>query len=118
MLPRIRRGLRGTAAVTPHPGVSAFAPQQRDLLVSTGRVRLLASGLTRPGSPLDAATAEAIETAGRITVDVLYGDHKSGQPTITRLVLLPDEGGAWRCDATRNWNLGSTTEPLRDLGFI
>jgi hypothetical protein len=53
----------------------------------------------------------------RITVDVLYGDHEGGQPTMTRLVLLTDEGGAWRCDATRHWNLGPVTEELRDLGF-
>lgn len=99
------------------PPVSSFAPQQRDLLISTGRIGFWQAALRDPETPLHGATADAIDTAGRIIVDVLYGDHDGGQPTITRLVLLPDEGGAWRCDATRNWNLGPASEELRDLGF-
>jgi hypothetical protein len=99
------------------PSVPSFAPQQRDLLISSGRIGFWQAALRDPGAPLYAATAEALDTAGRITVDVLYGDHEGGQPTITRLVLLPDEGGAWRCDATHHWNLGSITEDLREFGF-
>ncbi len=99
------------------PTVSLFARQQRDLLISTGRVGFWQAALRDPESSLHAATVEALDTAGRITVDVLYGDHEGGQPTISRLVLLPDEGGAWRCDATRYWNLGPITDELRDLGF-
>jgi hypothetical protein len=107
------RHLRGDTA----PNVSSFVLQQRDLLISPGRVGFWQAALRDPGAPLYAATAEAVGTAGRITVDVLYGDHEGGQPTITRLVLLPDEGGLWRCDATRHWSLRSTTNELRDLGF-
>ena len=99
------------------PSISSFAPQQRDLLISTGRVGFWQAALRDPDMPLHAATAEALETAGRVTVDVLYGDHEGGQPAITRLVLLPDEAGAWRCDATRHWNLGASSTELRDLGF-
>ena len=43
-------------------------------------------------------------TRGRITVDVLYGDHEGRQPSVTRFVLLP-EADSWRCDATRYWSL-------------
>jgi hypothetical protein len=50
---------------------------------------------------------EAIETSGRITVDLLYRDHEGSQPTITRFVLLPDEDERWRCDVTRHWNIES-----------
>lgn len=99
------------------PSVSSFAPQQRDILISTGRIGFWQAALRDPEAPLHAATAEAIDTAGRLTVDILYGDHEGGQPTITRLVLLPDEGGAWRCDATRNWKIGPANDALRDLGF-
>ena len=35
---------------------------------------------------------EAIARRGRITVDLLYGDHEGGQPTMSRFVLLPGEG--------------------------
>jgi hypothetical protein len=99
------------------PSVASFAPQQRDLLISPGRVGFWQAALRDPEAPLFAATAGALETGGRITVDILYGDHEDNQPTITRLVLLPDDAGAWRCDATRYWNLGSTTDELRRLGF-
>ncbi len=99
------------------PNLSSFAPQQRDLLISTGRAGFWQAALRDPESSLHVATAEALDTAGRITVDVLYGDHQGSQPTITRLVLLSDEGGAWRCDATRYWNLGPITDELRDFGF-
>jgi hypothetical protein len=109
----VARHRRGDAP----PSVSSFAPQQRDLLISTGRIGFWQAALRDPESASHAAMAEAIDTAGRITVDVLYGDHEGGQPTVTRLVVLPDESGAWRCDATRNWNLGPCTDALRDLGF-
>jgi hypothetical protein len=99
------------------PGIASFAPQQRDLIISTGRVGFWQAALRDPGTPLFAATAEALDTAGRITVDILYGDHEGGQPTITRLVLLPDDARVWRCDATRYWNLQPITDELRDLGF-
>jgi hypothetical protein len=46
----------------------------------------------------------AIRTAGRVTIDLLYTDHEGGQPTITRFVLLPDDGTLWRCDVTRHWS--------------
>jgi hypothetical protein len=99
------------------PSVSSFATQQRDLLISAGRVGFWQAALRDPSTSLYAATAETLDTAGRITVDVLYGDHEGGQATITRLVLLPDESGAWRCDATHHWNLGPVTDDLRDFGF-
>ena len=55
------------------------------------------------------------ETMGRLTVDVLYGDHEGGQPSITRFVLMP-EARSWRCDATRHWSLRAGEEPP-DFGF-
>jgi hypothetical protein len=48
-------------------------------------------------------------------VDVLYGDHEGGQPSVARFVLLP-EAGSWRCDAVRYWSL-PPSDALRDLGF-
>jgi hypothetical protein len=106
------RHLRGDLA--PDPRV--FAPQQRDLLISTGRAGFWQAALRDSGTQLYKEVAEAIETPGRITVDVLYGDHERGQPTITRFVLLPEEASSWRCDVTRHWSL-PTSEGLRDFGF-
>jgi hypothetical protein len=92
------------------PPLRAFSPQQRDLLISTKRAGFWQAALRDPSTRLYQEVTQAIETGGRITVDVLYGDHEGGQPSITRFVLLP-EAGAWRCDATRHWSLPASREP-------
>jgi len=86
------------------PQAQAFSPQQRDLLISTRRAGFWQAALRDPKTRLYQEVTQAIGTRGRITVDVLYGDHEGGQPSITRFVLLP-EAGSWRCDATRHWSL-------------
>jgi hypothetical protein len=87
------------------PDASTFSEQQRDLYVASGSVGYWQAALRNPTDERYASTRDAIETGGRITVDLLYADHEGGQPTITRFVLLPDEGGRWRCDVTRHWSL-------------
>jgi hypothetical protein len=86
------------------PDLSTLRPQQRDLYIAPGRVGFWQAALRDPSDPLHAATIEAIRTSGRLTVDLLYGDHEGGQPSLTRFVLLPDEPG-WRCDVARHWSL-------------
>jgi hypothetical protein len=95
------RHLRGDSP----PDASLFRPQQRDLYVASSGVGFWQAALRDPTSALHAATSEAIRTAGRMTVDLLYGDHEGGQPTITRFVLLSGPPGRWRCDVTRHWSL-------------
>jgi hypothetical protein len=103
--------LRGDTAPDPR----AFSPQQRDLLVSTRRTGFWQAALRDPAARLHAEVTQAIETRGRVTVDVLYADHEGSQPSVTRFVLLP-EAGSWRCDATRYWSLQASQE-LRDFGL-
>jgi hypothetical protein len=105
------RHLRGD----PPPPARAFSRQQRDLLISTRRAGFWQAALREPTTQLYEEVAQAIETLGRLTVDVLYGDHEGGQPSITRFVLMP-EARSWRCDVTRHWSL-PTSEKLRDFGF-
>jgi hypothetical protein len=62
-------------------------------LIGTARTGFWQAALRDPQTATHQEITRAIETGGRITVDVLYGDHDGGQPAITRLVLLPD---AWR----------------------
>jgi hypothetical protein len=107
----VARHLRGD----PPPRPPAFSAQQRDLLISTSRAGFWLAALRDPGAVLYKEVAQAIETRGRITADVLYGDHEGGQPSVTRFVLLP-ESGSWRCDAVRYWSLPASKE-LRDFGF-
>jgi hypothetical protein len=109
------RGVAGHLRGDPAPQPGAFAPQQRDLLISATRSGFWQAALRDPAAPVYQAIGQAIATGGRVTVDVLYGDHEGGQPSVTRFVLLPD-AGAWRCDATRYWSL-PPGRALRALGF-
>ena len=96
----VARHRRGEEA----PDPTHFSEQQRDLYVATGDVGFWQAARRDPRSPDYAALRSAIETSGRITVDVLYTDHEGGQPTVTRFVLLADRAG-WRCDVTHHWSL-------------
>ena len=109
------RGVAGHLRGDPAPPPGTFAPQQRDLLISATRSGFWQAALRDPAALVYQEVGQAIATGGRVTVDVLYGDHEGGQPSVTRFVLLPD-AGAWRCDATRYWSL-RPGRALRDLGF-
>ena len=86
------------------PDRSAFRRQQRDIYVPAGDLGTWQAALRDSQAAQHAAASEAIRTGGRFTVDLLYEDHEGGQPTISRFVLLPSEGG-WRCDVARHWSL-------------
>lgn len=107
----VARHLRGD----PCPKPLTFSPQQRDLLITTSRAGSWQAALRDPQAVLHKEITQAIATQGRITVDVLYGDHEGGQPSVTRFVLLP-QAGSWRCDAVRYWSLPPSNE-LRNFGF-
>jgi hypothetical protein len=95
----------------PVPDPAVFAEQQRDLYVPPGNLGFWQAALRDPGSKRYQRTEEAIRTAGRITVDLLYTDHEAGQPGITRFVLLPGDAPHWRCDVTRHWSLDHLASP-------
>lgn len=95
------RHRRGDSA----PDRSELAEQQRDLYVAAGDVGFWQAALRDPHTELYTAMNNAIRTSGRITIDLLYGDHEGGQPTITRFVLLPGQEHQWRCDVTRHWSV-------------
>jgi hypothetical protein len=93
------------------PDPSAFSEQQRDLYIPSDNLGFWQAALRNPSDERYASVMEALATAGRITVDLLYADHEGGQRTITRFVLLPEHNERWRCDVTRHWNL----DPLPGL---
>jgi hypothetical protein len=86
------------------PPMSAFSEQQRDIYVPPGGLGAWQAAFRDPADERHRRLSEAIRTSGRITVDLLYGDHEGGQPTITRFVLLPEEQDRWRCEVTRHWS--------------
>jgi len=103
-----RRDPRGAARHRrgdPAPATSSFSEQQRDIYVAPAGVGFWQAALRDPSDARHAAMLEAIQTDGRITVDLLYTDHEGGQPAIARFVLLGEPEGRWRPEVTRNWSV-------------
>ena len=93
------------------PDSASFIPQQRDLYVASGETGFWQAALRDPSSPSFKAVQQALDTRGRLTVDLLYGDLEEGQRTITRFVLLPNADGSWRCDVAHHWRTIASNGP-------
>jgi hypothetical protein len=87
------------------PDSATFIPQQRDLYIASGETGFWQAALRDPSSPHFRAVQDALDSRGRLTVDLLYGDLEEGQPTITRFVLLPNADGTWHCDVAHHWRI-------------
>jgi hypothetical protein len=87
----------------PAPDPATFASQQRDLYIAPGEIGFWQAALRNPDDPLFRNAEHAHGTRGRLTVDLLYGDLEDGQPTVTRLVVLPGPDDTWRCDTAHHW---------------
>ena len=85
------------------PDLASLIPQQRDLYIGSGETGFWQAALRDPSSPSFKAVQQALDSRGRLTVDLLYGDLEEGQRTITRFVLLPNADGSWRCDVAHHW---------------
>ncbi len=85
------------------PDPATFTQQQRDLYIASGEAGFWQAALRDPSSASYTAVQQALDTRGRLTVDLLYGDIDDGQRTITRIVLLPSADDAWRCDIAHHW---------------
>lgn len=85
------------------PDSASFIRQQRDLYIASGEAGFWQAALRDPSSPSFKSVQQALDSRGRLTVDLLYGDLEEGQRTITRFVLLPNADGSWRCDVAHHW---------------
>ena len=85
------------------PDSASFIPQQRDLYIASGETGFWQAALRDPSTPSFRTVQQALDSRGRLTVDLLYGDLEEGQRTITRFVLLPNADGSWRCDVAHHW---------------
>jgi hypothetical protein len=95
------------------PDPSSFSVQQRDLYVAPGESGFWQAALRDPDALIYAAALNALQTLGRITVDLLYGDMEGGQRTITRIVCLPGPEQAWHSGVAHHWR-GTAVKPLRE----
>jgi hypothetical protein len=89
------------------PESTTFTQQQRDLYIASGETGFWQAALRDPSGSTFMAVQQALDTHGRLTVDLLYGDLEDGQPTISRFVLLPNADDSWRCDIAHHWRNAS-----------
>ena len=89
----------------PHADPAEHRPQTRDLYVPAGDTGFWQGAIRDPDDPFRDGLREAFETGEVLTVDLLYGDHEGGQPTISRFVLTREQDGNWRPGVVRHWPL-------------
>jgi hypothetical protein len=93
----------------PAAAIGDFQRLGRDLYVPSGDVGFWQSAIRDRSDPRWQPLASAIERQEQIGLELLYGDHEGGQPTITRFVFFhePDEehpdNEPWRVDVVRHW---------------
>jgi hypothetical protein len=83
-----------------------FQEMQRDLYVPAGDAGYWHSAIRDREDPRVPALSRAIAEHEFIFVDLFYGDHEGGQPTVTRFGLRPgEEDRVWRATAVRHTRL-------------
>jgi hypothetical protein len=87
-----------------HAPEDEFHRQSIDLYIPAGDVGMWQGALRNPDDPVRGATAEAIDAAQPIMVELLYTDLVGGQRTITRFGLI-SAGDAWLANVIRHWCL-------------
>ncbi|HEU5001939.1 MAG TPA: hypothetical protein VFW71_04060 [Actinomycetota bacterium] len=95
---------RLTSAVA-HTGLDDFRRLSRDLCVPPGSTGFWQGALRDGSDPLFQAAVGAIGARRPVTVELLYGDHESGQRTVSRFALSPVEDGRWVALVSRHWNI-------------
>lgn len=83
----------------------SFRRLTRDIYVPAGDLGFWQGALRDREDPLFSTVAESIRNGERMTLDILYGDHRGGQRTITRFSLIPGHEGTWMATVGRHWNL-------------
>ncbi len=90
------------------PNYDTFVQQQRSLYVPAGDVGYWQGAIRECDT--DRGDGEAlklaIESGGRLTLNLRYSDPDGGHDTISRYNLTPDENGDWLIGITRHWTLG------------
>ena len=90
---------------TGHPKPEEFRPQTRDLYVPAGDTGFWQGAIREPEDPFREGLHEAFLAGQMLVVDLLYGDHEGGQPTISRFILTREDDGHWRPGVVRHWVL-------------
>ena len=88
----------------PHPEPDAFRRQAIDLYVPAGGTGYWEAALRTPDDPMRPVVESAMRDQEPFRLDLLYGDQRGIQRTISRFVVVPAED-FWYSQAARHWNL-------------
>jgi hypothetical protein len=91
---------------TPHPAIDSFRRTQRDIYVPPGDIGFWQGAIREPDDPFRSIVNEALRDRRSFWLDLLYGDHEEGQPTITRFgIVAREDGDGWSVNVARHWSL-------------
>jgi hypothetical protein len=97
--------LAGWAATQAHEEPESFRMLARDLYISSGDTGVWQGVVRAAEGPLRQQVLESM-AGDRLKLELLYGDHEGGQPTISRFFIERHEGGqGWSASASRHWIL-------------
>jgi len=91
-------------ASTPHAEQDEFRRQQLDLYVPVGDASFWQASLRDQSDPRLPGLREAVATDDVVGLELLYTDHRGGQPTITRFALRSGDGPQRRPRVMRHWS--------------
>jgi len=89
----------------PHAPVEVFRQHTRSLYVPPGGLGFWQGALREPAEQVYEEFAEAARNREPVTIELLYTDMNGGQPTVTRLAMLPGQGEHWVASASRHWSV-------------
>jgi hypothetical protein len=97
--------LEGWAAAQPREDLESFRLLQRDLYIPAGDTGIWQGVVRDAEGPLRQQVADSL-TGGRLKLELFYGDHEGGQPTVSRFFVERQPGGDdWLASASRHWIL-------------
>jgi hypothetical protein len=88
-----------------HAPLKDFTRLNLDLYIAAGDIGFWQGTFRDPSSPEFAAARAAVHGRKWFMVEILYGDYEGGQRVVSRLALIPQDGGGWLATAARHWNI-------------
>jgi hypothetical protein len=96
---------RDPAHLEPNFDPGQFHRLTRDLYVPPNDIGFWQGTIRDPADPEFAIARKLIEARGRITLELLYGDHEGGQRVVTLFSLMPRGDDAYLAVVSRHWNI-------------
>jgi hypothetical protein len=89
----------------PHANAEDFRRLTIDVYIPPGGAGYWEAAVRDEGDALRPGLVSALADSRPFTIDLLYGDQRGGQRTISRFTVLPARDDGWYCSVARHWNL-------------